>query len=189
MTIPLEVAYEGGLTATPTIEARIEREAAKLERFAHRINKCQVAVARASGAHRHGDLFRVRIRMTAAGEGEVVADRNPTADHAHEDVQVAIRDAFDAARRRLQDRARRQGGKVKRHEVPPHGRVSRLLPDEGYGFIEAADGQELYFHRNAVLNGGFDRLTVGAEVRFTEAVGEKGPQASTVRVVRQSPTA
>jgi cold shock CspA family protein len=189
MTIPLEVAYEGGLAGSLTIETRIAREAAKLERFAGRINKCEVAVSRGSAAHRHGDLFRVRIRVTVARDGEVVVDRNPDADHAHEDVQVAIRDAFNALRRRLQDRARRHGGKVKRHEAPPQGRVTRIQREDGYGFILAADGHELYFHRNAVLNGGFNRLAEGAEVRFTEAVGEKGPQASTVRLVRPGASA
>ena len=71
-------------------------------------------------------------------------------------------------------------GQVKRHEAAPQGRVARLFPEEGYGFIESVDGREIYFHRNAVVNGGFERLAVGAAVRFAEASGDKGPQASTV---------
>jgi cold shock CspA family protein len=61
-----------------------------------------------------------------------------------------------------------------------NGRVSRLLAYEGYGFITAEDGSEIYFHKNSVPDGGFDRLTVGTEVRYVETEGEQGPQASTV---------
>ena len=56
-------------------------------------------------------------------------------------------------------------------------------PGEDCGFIETADGREVFFHRNSVLDDAFDRLTVGSEVRFVEEMGEKGPQASTVRVI------
>jgi cold shock CspA family protein len=140
-----------------------------------------VAVIGRSGRRRHGDLFAVRLRITRPGQGEVLIDRNPDEDHAHEDVYVAIRDAFNAARRRLQDNARRLGGQVKRHEPQPHGRVSSIQTDEGFGFIETADGRELYFHRNAVEGGEFDQLQPGDPVRFIEGPGEKGPRASTVR--------
>lgn len=183
MQVPLSVAYEGGLESTPALEARVEQEASKLERFSSRITACHVALIGRSGRRRHGDLFQVRIRISAPGRGDIVVDRNPGADHAHEDPYVAIRDAFNAARRRLQDHERRADGKVKRHEAPPHGRITRLFPEQGYGFIEAADGQEIYFHRNALVDGRFDQLQPGAEVRFAETQGDKGPQASTVHLV------
>ena len=181
--IPLQIAFEGGLEESPAMRARIEKEAAKLDRFAGHILGCHVAVIGRSGRRRHGDLFAVRLRITRAGLGDVVIDRNPDEDHAHEDVYVAIRDAFNAARRRLQDRERRSGGQVKRHEPQPHGRVSRVDRDEGFGFIEAPDGREVYFHRNAVPGDGFEHLQPGDEVRFIEASGDKGPRASTVRPV------
>jgi cold shock CspA family protein len=73
-------------------------------------------------------------------------------------------------------------GQVKTHEEAPRGRVTRLFPEEGYGFLEAADGREIYFHRNALVNGDFDRLSVGRDVRYFEREGEKGPQASTVHL-------
>jgi cold shock CspA family protein len=57
----------------------------------------------------------------------------------------------------------------------------RLLDEEGYGFISADDGREIYFHRNAVLDNGFATLRPGAEVHFAEEEGENGPQASSVR--------
>jgi cold shock CspA family protein len=94
-----------------------------------------------------------------------------------------MRDAFDTARRKLEDYVRRRRQAVKAHEVPPHGRVSRLFPQEDYGFIETPDGREIYFHRHSVLHDAFERLQVGAEVTFAEEEGKKGPQASTVRLV------
>jgi cold shock CspA family protein/ribosome-associated translation inhibitor RaiA len=183
MQVPLDIAYENGLESTPSLQARIEREAAKLERFTDRLTACHVALIGRSGKRRHGDLFQVRLRLTVPGRADIVVDRNPGADHAHEDPYVAIRDAFAAARRRLQDHVRRFSAPMKHHEAPPHGRIARLFPEEGYGFIETADGQEIYFHRNAVVNGDFAKLHAGAEVRFAETDGEKGPQASTVHLV------
>lgn len=183
MQIPLKIAFEGGLTSSEALIERIEREAKRLEHFSPRITGCRVVVIGRSGRHHQGDLYGVRIHLVLPGKGEVVVSRNPSADHAHEDPYVAIRDAFGAARRRLQDHQRRAAGQVKGHVAPPHGRVSRILPDDGYGFIETPDGREVYFHRNAVLNDAFERLEVGAEVWFAEEDGEKGPQASTVRLV------
>ena len=113
---------------------------------------------------------------------EIVVGRDPEAHHAHEDVYVAIRDAFDATRRLLEDHVRRGRGEVKLHGVPDHGRIARLLPDRDCGFIASADGDEIYFHRNSVTNGAFDKLAVGDEVRFVAQHSEsaEGPQASTV---------
>ena len=99
-----------------------------------------------------------------------------------EDVYVAIRDAFDAAARQLEDHSRKAAGRVKAHEVPPHGKVTALHAYEGYGFVTLADGQEVYFHKNAVVNGAFDKIDIGDEVRVVLVEGEsvKGPQATTV---------
>jgi cold shock CspA family protein len=58
----------------------------------------------------------------------------------------------------------------------------RLFPEDGFGFLEAPDGREVYFHRNSVLEG-FETLEVGSEVRFAEEQGIEGPQASTVSLV------
>jgi cold shock CspA family protein len=97
-------------------------------------------------------------------------------------VYVAIRDAFDASRRLLEDHVRQGRSEVKLHSVPDHGRVARLLPGQDYGFILSADGNEIYFHRNSVVNGGFGALAIGDEVRFVAQPSEsaEGPQASTV---------
>jgi cold shock CspA family protein len=72
-------------------------------------------------------------------------------------------------------------GDTKRHMADSVGVVRTLMPEEDYGFIESADGREIYFHRNSVIDSGFDRLRPGARVNFKEEEGEKGSQASVVR--------
>jgi ribosomal subunit interface protein len=179
MPIPIDVSFRN-IEPSPAIEARIREKAAKLERFFDRGISWKVVV---EARHRHqhkGKLYNVRIHLALPGQDLLVGHEHKL-DHAHEDVYVAIRDAFDALGRRLQDRVREWQGAVKLHVVPEHGRVAKLFEYEGYGFIEAADGQEIYFHKNAVTDG-FDKLEVGDEVRFVmrEGESEKGPQASTV---------
>jgi cold shock CspA family protein len=187
MQIPLKVAFEDGVEPSEALVARIEREATKLEQFSRQIIGCRVTVGKLSARHRQGDLFQVRLQLILPGGAQVVADHNPAADHAHEDAFVAVRDAFAAARRRLQDWERRSSGQVKVHETPPEGRVSRIFPDQGYGFITSSDGRDIYFHRNAVVNSGFARLKEGSAVRFAEGEGDKGPQATTVHPLRARP--
>jgi cold shock CspA family protein len=127
----------------------------------------------------------ISIDVTVPG-GELVANREPDEHHGYTDVYVAIRDAFDAICRQLEDYAQRQSREVKTHEVPPHGRVVELHPDEDYGRIETPDGRLIYFHRNSVIDADFDRLQPGTEVRFSEETGEQGDDLAGLAEVRQS---
>ncbi len=165
------------------VEARINDRIAKLERYHDRITSCRVVVE-APHRHKHkGKIYNIRIDVTVPC-GEIVVNREPSVNHAHEDVYVAIRDAFDALRRRLEDHARKHSGhRTKSHPTATHGRVVRLFADEGYGFIETKDRREVYFQRNSVAEGGWEAMDVGVEVRFTEVEGEKGSHAHNVAVV------
>lgn len=183
MKLPLQIAYRG-MDSSPAIEAHVRRAAEELDQFFDRITSCRVVI---EAPHRHshkGKIFHVRVDLTAPG-AELVAGRDPAEHHAHEDLHVAIRDAFKAARRQLQDHDRRRTDRTKLHAVPLHGEVLRVFPERGYGFIQAADGQEIYFHRNSVTDGRFDALEPGTQVRFAlhEGEGEQGPQASAVTPV------
>lgn len=181
MQLPVQITFRD-LDHSDAIEAAIREKVAKLDQLHQRIMSCRVVVEAAHKNRHKGNLYHVRIDMTVP-EGELVVSRTNGMNHAHEDVYVAIRDAFDAARRQLQDHARRQRGEVKAHEVPAHGRIAQVFPEEGYGRIETSDGREIYFHRNSLIDGEFERLEVGSEVRFTEEMGEMGPQASTVHLI------
>jgi ribosomal subunit interface protein len=185
MQLPLQITFRD-MEPSDAVETRIRERAAKLDEYYSRIMSCRVVVEAPHRRHHQGKLFHVSIDVTVP-DGELVVNREPVLRHAHEDVYVAIRDAFNAAQRRLADYARRQRRDVKTHEAPSaQARVLRLFPEESYGFLAAADGHEVYFHKNSVLNDGFGRMEVGVEVQFVEELGEKGPQASTVRLVDKS---
>jgi cold shock CspA family protein/ribosome-associated translation inhibitor RaiA len=164
---------------SPAVEARIRERAARLEHLFDRVTSCRVVVEARHHHHHKGNLYGVRIDLRVPGE-EIFVGRAGPLDHAHEDVYVAIRDAFDAAARRLEDHARRFRGDVKAHETPIHGKIARIFQD--YGFIQTSDGQEVYFHKNSVVGGAFEALEVGSEVRVvvTEKESAQGAQASTV---------
>lgn len=181
MQTPLQITFEG-MPPSDFARARVEREAERLERFFGRMTSCRVVVEAPDRHKNKGGLFGVRIHITLPGEREIAVARHPAQHHAHEDVYVAIRDAFAAARRQLQDEARRMRGKVKHFEGLPEGEIAELFPEEGYGFIRTADGREIYFHRNSVLAKPFEDLKVGTKVAFFEERGDEGPQASTVHV-------
>lgn len=157
------------------VDAALRREAAKLEEFYPRITGCRILV---EAGHRFSDgevgTYVVRIDLTVP-KGEL-----PTTRQSHAELLTAVQRAFDAAKRQLEDYARVQRGDVGTPQPESRARVRLLFPWEGYGFLQTTDGREVYFHRNSVLNRGFDRLEVGSEVRFVEEQGEKGPQATTV---------
>jgi ribosome-associated translation inhibitor RaiA/cold shock CspA family protein len=180
MQVPLQITFRH-MDSSDAAAARIRERTAELERVFDRITSCRVVVECRHPRHQQGNLFRVRVDLKVPGR-ELVVGRDPAAHQAHEDVYVAIRDTFDAARRLLEDHVRERRGDVKVHAVPDHGRIARLLPEQNCGFIASADGNEIYFHRNSVTNGGFDKLTVGDEVRFVAQHSESaaGLQASTV---------
>jgi ribosomal subunit interface protein len=181
MQLPLQITFQN-MEASPAVEAKIREKAEKLDRFHEHIMSCRVVVEPFAQHHHQGKLYQVRIDITVPG-GEIVVSRESGLNHAHEDVYVALRDAFNAARRQLEERLRKTKGKVKTHETPPHGRVSEYHPQQGYGKIRTPDGRDIYFHQNSVLDGGFGQLDVGSEVRFVEEQGDRGPQASTVKLV------
>lgn len=181
MEVPLEITFKD-IDPSPTIEAKVREKAKVLERFFDRITSCSVVVEAPHRHSRQGELYNVRINVNTPGE-QLVVTHSGKQDHAHEDVNVAIRDAFAAAVRQLEDHARKVRGDVKTHETPLHGEVLRLFPEDGYGFVATNDGREIYFHENSVVEGRFDQLQVGDQVRLVLAYDEspEGPQASTVK--------
>jgi cold shock CspA family protein len=180
MQLPLQITFKN-MDSSPAVEARIRQEARRLERFSERISHCRVVVDAPHRRHRQGKIFRVSIDVTLPPRHEIAVGRERRQHHAHEEIGTTIRDAFEAAARRIEDHARRFRGDVKSHEAPPTGKITLIAPD--HGFILTADGQEVYFHANAVAGNGFDGLDIGDEVRLVIAEGEsaKGWQASTVQ--------
>ncbi|MDJ0734780.1 MAG: HPF/RaiA family ribosome-associated protein [Nostocaceae cyanobacterium] len=181
MILPLQITFRN-MSPSEAVEAKIRQYAEKLERFYNHIISCRVIVEAPHQHHRHGNLYHISIDLTVPN-GELVINRQSSKRQSHQNIYVAIRDAFDAAKRVLQDYGRRQRQEIKTHDVPPAGHIITLFPDEDYGFILTPSGDEIYFHRNSLFNGDFDQLEVGNEVRFAVEEGNKGLQASTVRMV------
>jgi len=101
MRQPLQINFRD-IPHSDAIEARVREKADKLDKFYDRIMTCSVMIEAPHGHHHKGNLYHIRIDLTVPN-GEIVINRDPGDHHAHEDVYVAIRDAFDAARRKLVD--------------------------------------------------------------------------------------
>ena len=181
MQQPLQITFRD-IPPSESVEAVIREKAEKLDQYFEKIMTCRVTVESPHSHQHQGRLYHVRVDITVPGT-ELVASRSHDKNHAHEDVYVAIRDAFDAAKRQLQEYKGKLKNKVKLHETPAHGEVTELAPDQDYGRIQSSDGRDIYFHRNSLVRGEYGELEVGSEVRFVEESGEEGPQASTVHVV------
>jgi len=175
-----------GMGASAEVRDKITQHLARLEDRYGRLTACRVTVKAPSGHRRTGDPYEIKIHLSLPDEREVAVDHTPHQDERYQDFDFALNDAFNRAGRQLQDQVRRMRGKVKRHAEAETGVILRLMPEEGYGFLESADGREIYFHRNSVAEPGFDGLKSGERVRFTEEEGEEGPQASRVTPLAES---
>ncbi|MCC6778906.1 MAG: HPF/RaiA family ribosome-associated protein [Hyphomicrobiales bacterium] len=180
MQSPVQIDFQG-MDAQDSVRSTVAGHVAELENRFGRVTACRVVIKAPSEHHRTGGLYEINIRVVLPDGKEVNIGRTPGADERHADLSFAVNDAFKRARRQLRGKARRLQGQVKAHESSPVGTVQRI--GDEFGFLESADGREIYFHRNSVLDGAFSRLKVGSKVTFAEETGEKGPQASTVHLL------
>ena len=125
----VQIAFRG-METSPSVEARVRRRAEELQRISDRVTACRVTLEAAHRRHRQGTIYHVHIELGVPG-GKIVVNREPGENHAHEDMHVAVRDAFDAARRQLLDHTRRLDGQTKQHESPSIGRADGEDGDSG----------------------------------------------------------
>lgn len=146
MEIPLQITFRN-LPPSEAIEKNIRERTSKLASFYARIISCRVIVEAPHRHHHKGKAYEVRIDLAVPGEEIVITHaptrlsamklnesegfeekfaetHQPSKHAAHADVYVAIRDAFNAAGRQLQDYARRQSGAVKTHRRAARARAS-----------------------------------------------------------------
>ncbi len=178
MQLPLEITFRN-MKPSEAVEAKVREKVDKLDELCDGIMGCRVVVEAAHRHHHKGNVYHVRIDVTVPDD-ELVVSREPERNHAHEDVYVAVRDAFDSMRRQLEGYAARRRRDVKRHEPPPHGRVVQVFPDRDFGRILTSDGREIYFHRNSLVDVELESLQPGTEVWFTEQTGGEGTRATSV---------
>lgn len=176
--IPLQINFRN-LETSEAVEAKVREKVNKLGHFYPTINSCRVVIEQRHRHHTQGNHFHVRIDLKVPGH-ELIAGREPDQNHAYTDVYVALRDAFSAMRRQLEDLAKHQQGHVKQHEEKRHGHITEIAADKTFGRIESVDGRWLYFHRNSLIGEDFDKLQVGTPVYYVEDMGNEGPRASSV---------
>jgi len=116
MKLPLQITYRTR-SDSPTVDALIRSRAERLERYCDSIVSCRVVV---DAPHRRhltgGNHYLVRIDLKVPGD-EIAINRDTPEHRSYTDIRVAIREAFDQARRLLKDFVHRQRGFVKTHAV------------------------------------------------------------------------
>jgi len=117
MSIPVEVTFRD-MEPSEALRQNIIEHTERLERFADDILSCDVVVEPSERRHQQGNRYSVRVHLMLHG-ATIDAGRTPTDDRSHEDAYVAVRDAFDAARRQVEDFVRIRRGDVKRHQATP----------------------------------------------------------------------
>jgi ribosome-associated translation inhibitor RaiA len=173
MQIPLQITYRD-IPHSEALDARIREKAAKLDEFHHNVVSCRVTVEEVQRHSQRGKQFCVRLDIKVP-QHEIAVNR----DH-HSDVYVALRDAFAAAYRKLEDTVRQQRREVKAHDVAMRGVVAKLFPEERYGFIAGPDGNEYYFSPENVAEATFEQLEIGMPVQFLEEIAGEGRQAKRI---------
>jgi len=178
MKLPIQVVFRN-MDVSEAAETKARNLAAKLDRYYKGIMACRVAIEAHHRHHYKGKLYSVRIDLTLPN-AELVASREQSDNHAHEDVYVAIRDAFNAIKRQLQEFVSKQRGNVKFHEIPNYGRVTEICPPADYAYFETTDGRKIRFTSNSVIAYDFKKLEVGDRIRYVEAENSTEPSASTI---------
>lgn len=180
MQQPLEVAFHG-LDSSQALHDFIHREAEKLARFGRTVTAARVSVERAQ-SHGASDVDEVHVDLQVRG-AHLFA--KATVEHRHRldphGVYNAVARAMDKAVRQVDAQLAKRSGKPLpgAQEGPSTGHVTRLDRERRHGFVERADGPDLFFHEAVLKDGSFDELEEGTQVRFAvaEAEGAYGPQA------------
>lgn len=166
------------------IEARIKERIDKMDQMFDLIMGCKVWIRAPHRRHSKGTHYVIDIEVLTP-LGTLSVDREPGNVNAHEDIYVAIRDAFNAMERQLRKQKERHSGRPEESLSPLQGTIERLEPQKDSGHIATTDGRLIYFHRNAVINQSFDDLSIGDAVELVvdREGADEGPHASTVHPI------
>ncbi len=169
-----------GMDSTPTVESLARRRIEELERIHDRLIGCDVVVEATQGRRRTASGYRVRVNVHLPGP-DISVSREVAQGAARDDVVLAVNRAFSAAERRLREQKRVMEGKhVKHHPAILHGEITEFEPELGWGYLRADDGSEVFFERDSLETGDWDKLERGMRLRFREREGEQGPFAVSV---------
>jgi hypothetical protein len=186
MSLTPQVTYRG-IDPSLAVENVVRARAARLDPYADRITTCRVLI---EGWRRQNEVGRSRVRLTVALLGdELTITRDTGGCTGAKALSAAIRDAFDTAARLLGDETGRQPHPGRRREPLPRAHVRLVMRDQDLGLLEAADGREVSFHKDSLVNADFASLAAGTEVVYIGGPGDSGLRASAVRVVGPDPAA
>lgn len=182
MRIPVEISFHG-VSRSAAIEDMIKKDAAKLERVCDSMVSCRVGIKLDQKSKASNNLFKVTIEMRVPPGHNLVVTNSPEDKGDSSDLKAVLKTAFKTAQRRLKQLVeKRQGDTKHHHEQEVNGIITKIFADEGYGFLRTLEGEEIYFHRNSVINEQFERMEPGTGVSYTAETGDKGLQASSVLV-------
>jgi len=192
MQAPIEIAFHN-IEKADWAENAIRDHVARLEQMFDRLTTCRVRVDQRANNANNTIPPVVRIELSVPGHRDIVVAHEPDRlqrKFQAPDLHNAINEAFRIAERRLgqfkdQLKDRTAAG---RHEAANEmlGQIVEITPVQDFGFLLTASGGLLYFHRNSVLSGDFDRLEVGDQIHYVEEMGDTGPIATKVRVKQQA---
>jgi ribosome-associated translation inhibitor RaiA/cold shock CspA family protein len=193
MQTPLEITFHN-IERSASTEAAIRDHVARLERIYERMTTCRVRVDQRNKNAADTIPPVVHIEISVPGHKDIIVAHEP--GHLQKKFQMpdlhnAINEAFRIAEQRLsqhKDRAVDHGSAVRAHEASYEfrGQVAELNPDKASGFLLTKEGGLLYFHRNSLLIGDFDDLRRSDQVSYVEEMGDTGPVASKVRLLRRN---
>lgn len=188
MQTPLVLTFHN-VARAQWAQDEIRARVGELERIYGRLNSCRVRVDQRAESRTGSIPPVVRIELGIPGHKELVVSHEPERlqrKYQRPDLHNAIHEAFRTAERRLRDLKEQRAGRTKEalHDAENQslGEVTELVPEADHGFLSTKEGGLLYFHRNALLSGDFDKLKPGDQVHYVEDVGDTGPIAVKVRV-------
>lgn len=183
----MEIAFHN-IDKSEWAENAIRDHVARLEAIYGRLTTCRVRVDQRADNANHTIPPVVRIEMSIPGTKDLVVAHEP--DHLQRQFQApdltnAINEAFRIAEVRLgklKDRRSDHTGAAEHEAAHQYaGQIAELNPERDFGFLMTKEGGLLYFHRNSLLSGDFDKLKRGQDVSYVEDVGDTGPIATKVR--------
>jgi cold shock CspA family protein len=176
---PLQITFRG-IDPSQAVETAIRQRAGRLASFSQQITRLHVTVHMPQ-QHRHrGNHYALRIDITTP-TGDLHITGDPSLDGSQKDFQSVLREAFEAAARQLESAAQRGLAGT----GDPRGRVTRIFPEQSYGFLTSTTGEEVYFNHDSLQGASFAQLSVGSEVTFTinPEDADQGARAASVRLL------
>jgi putative sigma-54 modulation protein len=112
MTTALDIHFHG-LEKSEAVESKVKEKVAKLKRHFDRMTACRVVLEAPNRNAAKAKVFSVKIEVSVPNGKPIIINHEREGAHAHEDLNLAIRDAFEAATRRVDEVGAKIAGRAK----------------------------------------------------------------------------